>query len=652
MKGFFNKDRYNFSTECEPFIWFSFFLVIILSLFPFFKIGFTSGDDLEFYMTSLDGRIFTDTYWYARGQGRFYQLITKPLAHITYLIDWFYFTKIIQYGLVLLSFILFAITTKKLFKLKEFSLLIFLLLFVFLSVTREYDFMPIIAYPFFFTCSFSVFLGSILLFLRYTEIPKNKYLIGSAVLYAIALLFYETYLILLMFITGFIFFRNYSKYGRKIFSKKTFYKEILPFIFVALAYLLIYFVYRKSVQTGGGFYSGSSFAKNFSWKNFFQIITNYNLIDLPTYIYHNSRSVVEANSLLVGGHQHNFWYILKNATLAGIINTLIQCFLFVYIFTKLRSNITWKKIMIGIVTTIFFSLAVHLLQAISEKYNTTGWHTHSGYVTSFFSYFLITLCISLIFYSIFKLCSKKKWLKVSVISIFTIIIFYISITIGYTNDHLSRDWELSQNRFKSIDRLTKKGLLDNIPDSSFIYAGDLFKSSSRFGYVLEYSFSLKKYVFLKTNKSYNIYNDLEEFRTNLQKDSSQNMYYIAQYDSPKSQDMLTVLMKINSTSLNWKEKEISFEETTANEAEVYYYSANKDFYLTFYIPDTTQIPIISINDKGAKVSNSKLNMIRIINNNKREETTTFKLKSNTPFRIKDFSISNIGFQNVEEFYIN
>ncbi len=158
MSNIYNKLQKQYAVEPQSFLWFLFFLIIMLTLWPFFKVGFTMADDLEYYITTRGGDLFTDAYWYAKDAGRFYFLITKTLYSVPYLIDNFYFTKIVQYVFLLLSIVLFAVVVKKVFRLKEFALLVFLLIFAFLPVTRGYHFMPIISYPFFFTFSFSIFL--------------------------------------------------------------------------------------------------------------------------------------------------------------------------------------------------------------------------------------------------------------------------------------------------------------------------------------------------------------------------------------------------------------------------------------------------------------------------------------------------------------
>lgn len=67
----------------------------------------------------------------------------------------------------------------------------------------------------------------------------------------------------------------------------------------------------------------------------------------------------------------------------------------------------------------------------------------------------------------------------------------------------------------------------------------------------------------------------------------------------------------------------------------------------FYIPDCSNDPIITIDNKQYS-SNCKMNTIIIENSNNKEEITSFKLKSTQPFLIKTFMVSTIGYIDSEK----
>jgi len=633
----------------QLFLGFLFLLTIFLTFSPFFKIGLTNCDDIEYYLRSLMGK--TDSDMYAQHAGRFYFLITKPLYHLAYMFDNFYLTKVIQYGFLLLSFILFAVVIKKIFKHTNFALSVFLLLLVFLTVTPNYN-IAIIAYPFYFTFSFSIFLLSLLALIKYYETNKYKYLILSVILSAVTLLFYENYMTFVLFVILFILAKNSYEQGITFLKNKKTYKEALPFIFICIVYIVVYYLYRISVQTENGFYVGSTFAENFSISNFFNAISSFNGVAMPTYVYHHKQSSIEANSLLVAGHQYNFLYILKNSQPASIVNALIQCFLFGFLFSEMKPSISWKKIGAGILIILVFAFAVHAIVALSEKYN-AEFYRMDGYVTTYYSYFCITALIMFFAYACLKASYENKYVKTVVIAAFTLFFFYISIIINYSNDHLSRDWQLSRGKHLMMEKVILEGLFDDISENAIIYMGNYNQTFSTFGHDIYASHPnfWTDYITTKTQKQLNVHINFENFRNSVQTDFLQEIYYITKYEARKSSDILLILSRVNSSSINFEDEESALVTAVTNEAKVYYYSANKEFIFLFVIPQCSQESTITIHNTTLNAS-CGINVLRIVNENKKKAITSFTLKSDDPFSVKDFAISNIGSLSEEVLYLH
>ena len=649
MKNIFNNKNIYSDNPTQLHLWFLFCLTIFLTLLPFFKIGLTNCDDIEFYTGSLMGTTAREIY--AQGAGRFYFLFTKPFYHIAYLIDNFYFTKVVHYSLLLLSFSLFAIVVKKIFKQTAFALSVFLLLLVFLTVAHN-NFIPFQALPVYFTLSFSIFLLSLLSLIKYYETKKYKHLIVSVILAAVALLFYENYLMFILFVTIFMLAKNISEQGKTFLKNKKIYKEILPFAAICIVYVTVYYLYRLHVQTENEFYCGTTIAKNFNFSHFLQFIWNPNKMAFPLYVYSKQQATIQFNSLLLTGHQNNFGYILTHSQPISIVNALIQCFLFCVLFSRIKTNISWKRVGIAALISSVFIFAVNFILAISEKHNAL-YYQIDGYVTTYYSYFCITLFIVLLAYSCLKLGYQNRYIKASVIAIFGILCFYISIITGYNNDHLSRDWQHSQGRHVMMKKLLKEGIFDDISDDAIIYMDNFNQTSSILGHNI---YGLQpdawvSYIHIKTGRKLNIFYRFESLKNEVQANSPQEVYLITKYEAQKSSDILLVLSKIDVNSVNFEDEETAFDSTTANEAVIYYYSANKNFVFQFTIPQCSPQSTVTIDNTEIQKVSGGINAIRIENTNLKKAITAFTLKSDAPFLVKDFAISNIGFLNEETIYL-
>lgn len=558
-------------------------VTVVITLIPFFRVGFTTGDDLEYYLTWLIGDLFTNANIYAHGAGRFYFLITKPIYSLPYIGDNFFLTKVIQYASLLLSFVLFALLVSKIFKSNKLGLLSFLILIIPLSVTPDY-YIPIISYPLFFTFSFSLALLSLLFLLRYFETEKNKFLISSALLFAVTVLFYETYLLFLLFTGIFIFVRSCQQRGTlNTFKSKLFYKEIMPFVAIGIIYLIVYFSFRACIRTPDGFYNGSSFANDFNWSNFYKILLKYNNAALPTKVFNLNQDIISANSLLVEGHKNNFWYILTHSSLLWIINAIIQSILFFFILIKNKTAITWKKIGFGILFSFLFAIFSHFLVAIADKYN-SEYSYLNGYVTTFYSYFGITLSFTLALFGLYKIASKKRWLQYPVLAIMISLVFYISIMTSYSNDHLSRDWQHSQNRFNLINEMSQEKVFDRIPEHSLIYSPDLYETCSFSGRNICYqNLKWEVYIELKSGRKYTVCRNPEEMQKKIIENPQAAIYRFIKRENIKNNDLLAVIANVEKNSLNMQDPQNMFSRSICNEAAIYIYSKKNQFTINYNI---------------------------------------------------------------------
>lgn len=614
-------------------------ITVFLTLVPFFKVGLTNGDDIEYYMAYLSDKhefndptaeekpdVFNEKTFkkyqanadiYAKSAGRFYFHITKPLYSLPYLFDNFYFTKCFQYFFLILSFLIFAWLVFKIFKSKWLALLSFLFFIIPLSIMPFNYYVPITYYPFFFSFSFSLAMISLILLLKYYETGKYKFVVFSVIVYAIAILFYETYLLFLGFIMLFVLIRNIRENGFiNSLKNKKFYKEIVPYAAVAVLYIVIYFVYRHLVKTDDGFYVGSSFAEQFSIQHFFQILFRYNNAVLPTKIYHLSQHVIAENSLLPRGHYDNFFYILTHSSAIWIVNAVIQTALFLYIISRIKPEMSWKKWGVAMIVSFLFMIFCHTLIGISDKYNGT-YYFFNGYVTSYYSLFGVTMLLALFFYAFYKLCYKNKYLKISFLLIGSLLIFYTSIITSYTNDHLGRDWERSQHRFTMIGELSRQGAFNFIPENAIVYAGDIDQSSAVYGaHVTWHNFYWQHFIYNQGGPNLNIYKTLEDLKNAEDKNTDQPLYLIQKKENKLNTNMFMVISAIDRETMNWENEDPFRDALCVGDAHLHYNSPMKSYNLIYAkkeISDSTSCASsynalhINGNDKHKKIISTTIN---------------------------------------------
>ncbi len=263
----------------EKFIWIlAYSVTAIITLLPFFQVGFTNCDDFQYYNAAHCGWRYwlTDANIYAQCAGRFYFLLTKYFYYIPYLLDSFAWTKAVQYLPLIGCYLFFSYIIYRIFKSQRIGALTFLLLIFSMSVGHESFSLPT-AFPFYFPFSFLIFLSGILLFINYTENNGYWRILVSALLLFISYLFYENYLVFTLLFCCYILIRNWRQSGFiQTLKSKSFYREIVPYIAVIALYMVCYLGYRLYLTRTIDdihLYDGATIAHHFSLANFFTILS-------------------------------------------------------------------------------------------------------------------------------------------------------------------------------------------------------------------------------------------------------------------------------------------------------------------------------------------------------------------------------------------
>ncbi|HPX76191.1 MAG TPA: hypothetical protein PLW77_06380 [Bacteroidales bacterium] len=637
------KDKNNLFNKL---IWFLFAITIVITLAPFFKVGITTADDLENYMHYLYGTVFSDSWKHAIQSGRFYFIITKPLQLLPYLGDNFIFTKTIQHLALLLSYIMAAILIKKVFKSREIALLLFLVLLMATPVSTNYH-TAFIAYPFYFTFSFALFISAVLLFIKYTETNKYKFLIFSAIIFFISLLFYETYLLFLLFFCIWLFVRNIKQAGgfKNFFKSRTSYKELVPFVSSGLLYVILYFSFRIIFKSENNIYIGSSFAQNFSWSNFMSVLYKLTKTVFPLQIFNLDQDYINQLELSYNSSATSFVSILKNTDLSTIVNIAVQLAIFIYLFIRLKNISGYKKLGLGILFSLLFAFSAHSVLAVAEKYNNaTIATTIKGYVTSYYSYFGIWLAILLFVIIIYKLVKKNKYLKYTAIVLFSVAFAYISIVNSYSNRILARGWGQSQIRFLAIDEMIEKGAFNDCPAGALIYSPDIYWTNV-FGYVPDtpdaQGFNWGKYINIKSDPKINVILSSDRMLEAHNEFPDAKIFRLVKNYTSIDNDMLFVLAEVDKNSINWDKGKDMFVDATCTRAKVYYYSKSNDFVVQFKTVENANDGFALINGVDLSPISNGINQINVRDITDTGILANFDIEFDVPVYTESFSASNM-----------
>lgn len=612
----------------EKFIWILAYTVIaLLTLLPFFQVGFTTADDFQYYNVAHSSwKVWlSDAQEYAESTGRFYFLITKYLYYIPYLLDNLAWTKFAQYSSILACYLLFSYVIFKLFNSKRLGLLTLLLLISCLMIGTGWHYPPA-AHPFYFPFSMILFLTGILLYVNYIERKGYWRIILSSLLFFLSFLFYENYLVFTLLFCVFVVLYHWRTSGfSNMLKSKSMYQELAPYLIALILYTACYMAYRYYLSHSLGnnhLYEGAMFAHQLNISNFFKILNKCTLYALPcrTYWLNETREMMANNSPLISGHYNNLFFILTHAPIVAYINALIQCGILWFLTQKTDlKKISWSSLIIGIVAAMVFAYTAHILIAITEKYNAEWAYWIEGYVTSFYSYFGIILTIALIMTALLKICRTERFTMIVRI-LCVVLIFIGSVLSYYMNDLASKEWKKSQNRVTMLQLIAEKGFTDKIPENALLYDEQLHHTSNHALSICNNTNDFENLIIKLTHRHFNFAYHQEDLLKQHSESSNTPLYFMQATECQKSGELMIAFSHI--THLNPD----NILNSLADEADIYYYSPSKDYVLFYSL--------------FAGTDSARTKAVTVLSDNKHDKITHVHIQENGLAPL-GFNISNM-----------
>ena len=552
-------------------------LTTVISLLPFFKVGFTTGDDFQYYHTAHAGwhHWMGDAKIYAEGAGRFYFYVTKVFYYVPYLVDSFAYTKAVQYITLIAAYALFAWFVYRLFKSRRLALMTYLLLIVDLAVTPNHH-VPTIAYPFYFSLSIIIFLCALLAYLRYTERGGWWRVAASALLFLVAYLFYETYLVFALIFGVVVVVRHWRSDGFvPMLRSTTFWGEVLPYVLTALVYVGCYWGYRQwllATVAEKTFYDGAAFSvETFSIGGFFRVLWRCTREALPWQPFCENRWLFVDNSQSIAGHRNSLLRVLTHAPAIVWVNALLQGGLLWVLTADNFKTLRKGNTAAGLLLCVVVAFSAHTLIGMATKYNLEWSSWMRGYVTTIYSILALMLAFALVIAATVRLCRSQK-LQRTVRVVWCLLLVVVSVLMGYNNHHVAREWVRSQNRLELIDLIGHSGYFDTLPYDAVIYTEELHKTSWVAYDICKETLDMEYYIDRRAGRHLQYITDSSGLAN---VPDGKPLYYLHAIETKKACELLISIAPLDSVH------GVDPSEFTSTQAEVFYLSPCKK-YTVFY----------------------------------------------------------------------
>lgn len=443
-------------------------LLGMIALYPLNRVGIVTGDDFGYMIWSLD-HFLEGSIAYAKSTGRFYFILVQWVYKIPYLFDHHLYFHTMLILPILASFILFVTLIHRIFKNQFITLLTALFITLFYQISGGHS--ASAAYPFYFSFSFSLIIGSLHLLYSYIQGGRYYLLLTSALLFGIATVFYESYLVYYLLIFIFIIHR-YSWSSLKEKKKRVLlYKELVPFIFFGILYLTTYYLYFMSTPSQ---YGGNSFASQFNLSLFLKALGTMTLYTFPFSTLFDYHFFITESSTQYNQSFNLYQVLFTEASMVAYVKAIIATALFLILTRKNPINMDKKRLLVVALIALFFIIAPHLPLALSEKYSN---HIQTTYVTTFFAFFAMILFLFTMIAFLLQWGAVKKWRNRLILGFLTLFIFISTLSIQFVNERITDDLAIGEKRLTHLKIVFNPEYIEN---GSPVYTAQLHQTGSYF----------------------------------------------------------------------------------------------------------------------------------------------------------------------------
>lgn len=480
--------------------------------------------------------------------------------------------------------------------------------------------------------------------LNFLTYKKKSSLSLSVILFAIGLLFYESYLLFLIIIALTIFY--YNRYENKTFAgnlKRSFI-HFSPFLGVALLYLAVYFIFRLYHPSH---YDGTSFkTSDFRFSSFFQVLWSLSFSSFPLTVFESSRSIFTEKSELITGYSPVVLRIILNAKLEWLIKGGLVALCGYFILIRVPKTELKTLIMVTIVS-ILLVFTPHIPLALTPKYTFYVSYGMIGYVTTFFSLFGVVLLLTFLLGYLINLLGINMFLRKALAVIMVFGFFICSVLTDFSNYTISKDIRSANVRFFAMDELIKTEMFNSLPAGSKIYAKDMYDNISvNARNLTEQSFNWGQYIDAKTGINHLVFREEKEFLES-SRDSSTPSFYLTMKQAVKSEEISLAFAEIGSEA-----KQDTLINPFAEKVWILHYSPYKIFSVSFRCKET--IPVnglpMRINHIRDTIQPGQTIQLTIYNTHAYQAATVFSIQAGS-IDLKSIMISDLVDPRNKVFYL-
>lgn len=443
--------------------------IAVLLFKNLYSIMFAVHDDMRIYTLVRSGNLFSDAVNSAIATGRISHLWNHVLLGIPFLSGQIWVYKLMVYGTFVFDVFALFLLIKK-YAGKHTAWLSVLFIFSFATISNQHNLL--ISYAFCHQLSLGLFLLSFYIYLRYLENNRKRDIIVAGLLLLFSYMIYEMFSFMLLFyaLAAFMSIKNKSE-GLK-------FKEYLikcarclavPFLTVVF-YVSVYFIFQNLNKPLNA-YEGTSLYFAEPIMSLLTIFI-YSLGFFP--VAQIVKTIVKFNMDLTG--------LANFITMESVVKSLLASMAGIALFLKIDLKGKEKKILPFALAGIFIP---NILIGFTEKYIKLTKNGTIAYITSFYSYFFLTVFLIVVVSIIYKKAAVKKRSNL-LLAFLAVMIFGVSLTADVNTNIWAEEFGVQFNKCKSFDAAVSSGLVTGASGGTRLYIPDNFGINGLMTYTEDY----------------------------------------------------------------------------------------------------------------------------------------------------------------------
>jgi len=603
--------------EIDPVNSFLLFLLVIITIYPLFSVGFTNHDDVFIAISTWSGHIWDITKIMSMGQGRFAFFWAIPLSSVPFIFDNHAWYLIIKFGSFI--FLLFSLHYAVL-KLFRSSWIALVSVTFFLAIIQNgWEYNALTSYPLVFNFYAILFLVSIGLFSSAVDQENLILAYFGGFLYFFTL---GVELFVLFFPFYFAILLSRFKSGVSLVTQfKLNKKYIVAILGPLMLYLIVYFIWRYIFPSN---YDGNKIGGS-NLMVIVKIITTYSLSAFPLASLHFYPAIGDP---ITFSSSVDLRVILSKLSIIDLIKPIVVGFIFIRIMTT--TNLVFLKtrtLIIGASLAFIGIFLPNLLLGLSLKYQSLVDSGAHSFVYTYYSFIFVVVFLALLLACIKKMMQSWHYaLRVFFVSSFVSFMIFLSLAVELRNQCLAFDQKLAERKWQLMDEFIGSSVFEDIHDDAVISAPTLISNFRGIAVVNPDDWS--SYVKYKTGKNI-------KFTDAKCEDNSRDCYNLLFRQESNSDSQFIVF-----------ERNKNFKSSKIAELTIYYNSSQSDAFIMGSFVNHQVNSKVEINGEIARIvgSNFSSRFLTVSGNSDNYNVQIVKIKGNVDFIPESITTSRFNIE--------